>query len=177
SLEAHDNEMALRLLDKGIAANPDDWLLPFEAGFLCYDTMGDHARAARYFEKAMQVPAAPGVIRRLHAEMFNKMGNKRASLTYWREVFDGAESKDVRDIAWRHVHDLTIGVDLETLQGAIETFRQRTGAYPINLESLVKAGLITAIPVDPDGAVYGYDRRTGRPFSRSRFRLVQRAGP
>ena len=33
SVEARDTDMALGLLDKGIAANPRDWLLPYLAGW------------------------------------------------------------------------------------------------------------------------------------------------
>src|SRR5258706_735013 len=32
--EARQPSMALRLLDKGVRANPDQWIVPFEAGFL-----------------------------------------------------------------------------------------------------------------------------------------------
>jgi tetratricopeptide (TPR) repeat protein len=175
SIEAKDHEMALRLLDKGIAANPDEWILPFEAGFICFNSLGDHARAARYFRRALDIPGAPGVIGRLHAEMYNKMGDKRTSLAHWREVYDQAGTDYVRDVAWRHVHDLTIEVDLEDLRAAIEAWRARHGTRPPDLAALHRAGLVRGEPVDPDGRPYRYDPATGEVSSTSGFRLHRRA--
>ena len=57
SMEANDDEMALWLLDKGIAANPDEWILAFNAG-LCYDRLKDYPRAVHYFELAVESPGA-----------------------------------------------------------------------------------------------------------------------
>jgi len=54
SAEAHQDEMALRLLDKGIAANPTEWILPFDAGFLCYDHLHDYP--ARHFTSKRRSP-------------------------------------------------------------------------------------------------------------------------
>lgn len=174
SMEAGDPEMALRLLDKGIAANPNEWILAFDAGFLCYDRLKDYPRAARYFEAAMRAPSVPSTVRRLHAEMYNKMGDKRASLEYWSEVQRGAETDYVHDVSAMHVHDLTIEVDLEALRGAVEAWRARHGSLPPDLRSLAAAGLVAREPVDPEGVPYLYDRRTGEVKSQSRFKLQRR---
>src|SRR5207247_10750367 len=62
--EARQPEMALRLLDKGVERNPDQWIIPFEAGFLCYDDLHDYRRAAGYFERAPRIPGVPPLARR-----------------------------------------------------------------------------------------------------------------
>ncbi|HKY32173.1 MAG TPA: hypothetical protein VJV23_06530 [Candidatus Polarisedimenticolia bacterium] len=175
SLEAGDHEMALRLLDKGIAANPREWILPFEAGFLCFNVLHDHERAARYFEAALAMPGAPGVIRRLRAEMYNKLGDKRRSLAYWTEVHETAATDYVKDVSWRHVHDLTIEVHLEDLRAAVASYRERHGRLPAGLEALASAGLVAAVPLDPSGNPYRYDPATGAVSSATRFQLHQRS--
>jgi tetratricopeptide (TPR) repeat protein len=175
TVEASEHEMALRLLDKGIAANPDEWILPFDAGFLCYDTLRDYPRAAAYFERAMKIPEVPTVVRRLHAEMYNKMGDKRASLEFWKEVAAGAARTYVRDVSRMHVHDLTIEVDLQTLRGALAEWRARRAGNPPDLQALVRAGLLARVPLDPEGLPYLYDARTGEVRSQSRLSLRGRA--
>ncbi len=172
--EAQDHEMALRLLDRGIEANPGDWILPFEAGFICYNDLKDYARAARYFETAIAVPGAPPPIRRMHAEMFNRMGDKEASLAHWREIHDTADSDYVKDVAWRHVHDLTLEIDLDRLEAGVRAWRERTGRNPRALADLVRAGVLDAVPLDPDGRAYEYDPATGEVRSASRWRLYRK---
>jgi len=176
SIEAQDHEMALRLLDKGIAANPDEWILPFEAGFTCYHQLQDYERAARYFELAARRPDAPSAIRRMHAEMFNKLGDKRSSLMHWREIHQAADTDYIRDISWRHVHDLTIEVDIEALEATVRRYRERTGVNPRGFNQLVSEGALPTLPMDPDGRPYVYDPRTGEVSSQSRWRLYRRPG-
>ena len=162
NLEAHDPEAALRLLDKGIANNPDQWILPFEAGFLCYNDLGEYSRAAVYFETALRAPDVHPLVRRLYAEMYNRAGDKRTSLQRWAEIFETSENEYVRNIAWKHVHDLRMAIDIADLEAAIERFREQLGRAPRSLEALRSAGLIRSIPRDPDGNIYRYDRGTGR---------------
>ncbi len=175
AVEAGRVEQALALLDKGIAANPDNWLLPFEAGFYCYDTLGDYRRAARYFERAMKVPEAHPLVRRLHAEMYNKLGDRGTSLAYWREIYLTAEDEYVRGVAWRHVHDLKLQVDLEVLDGALAIHKERYGVYPRSLQALVAAGLIDRVPLQPRGEPYHYNRNTGQVRATERFMLYRGA--
>ncbi len=162
NLEANDPEMALRLLDQGIASNPDRWILAFEAGFLCYNDMGDYARAAKYFEKALEAPDVHPLVRRLYAEMHNRAGDKRTSLREWAEIYHTTDDDYVRDVAWRHVFELRIDIDLADLQAAIERYRDRTGRPPRRLEDLRAAGLIDGPRLDPNGNSYVYDSMSGR---------------
>jgi tetratricopeptide (TPR) repeat protein len=168
SVEANRDDLALRLLDDGISRNPREWILPFEAGFLCYNRLRDYDRARAYFEKAVQIPGAPSVAKRLYAEMFNRIGDKRTSLRYWSEIHDAADSEYVRHVSWLHVHDLAIDVDLEDLGRALEEFRRRHGGFPARLQELVQEGILPALPRDPEGRDYLYDPRSGQVRCQSR---------
>ena len=169
SMEARRPEAALTLLDKGIRALPDDWLLPFEAGFIAYHDLRDYARAAEYFRTAIERPGVPPPVRRFHAEMFNRMGDRRTSRRHWQEILATAESDYVRSIAQRHVHDLSVEIDLAVLREAIERYRSLEGEPPSDLRTLVHVGIAEAIPLDPDGNPYAYDPETGEVSPRTRF--------
>jgi tetratricopeptide (TPR) repeat protein len=173
AMEAKDVEMALRLLDKGIEANPDDWLMPFEAGFYCYDSLHDYPRAARYFERSARIPGAHPLVRRLHAEMFNKMGDKATSLRYWREIFVSATDDHIRSVAYRHAHDLKIQVDLETIRKALAIHLEHYGVHPGSLQALVAAGIIDRVPLQPGGGPYLYNRNTGLVRTGERYLLLR----
>jgi hypothetical protein len=170
-VEKNDVEGALELLDQGIAANPDDWLLPYEAGFWAYDTAHDFARAEDYFRVAMEIPGAPPSTRRLHAGMIEKKGDKRTSLALWTEILDSSTEDRVLAVAANHVHDLTIEVDLSDLITAADEFAVLQGRAPGSLDELLAGGFIQAIPQAPDGQPYVFNPATGKPESTSPFRL------
>jgi len=172
--EARDPERALKALEAGMERNPGDWLLPFEAGFIAFNSLRDYERAAAYYARAMVLPDAPPFTRRLHAEMYNKMGDKETSYARWREVYEGAVDESVRQIAYSHVHDLEIEIELALLREKVWEYRQRHAAWPARLQALVREGLLAALPLDPEGLPYLYEATTGDVRSQSKFRLWRR---
>ena len=98
-VEKKDVKAALELLDQGIAANPDAWLMPYEAGFWAYDTAHDFDRAAEYFRRTLEIPGAPASTRRLHAGMLEKKGDKATSLLLWSGILEDAGEDRVRATA------------------------------------------------------------------------------
>ena len=159
--EARQPEMALRLLDKGFERNPDQWIMPFEAGFLCYDDLHDYQRAAGYFERALRVPGVHPLVRRLYAEMYNRAGDKRTSLREWSEIYQTSTDDYVRNVAWNHVHDLKVSVDVADLTDAVAGFRARHGRPPRRLQDLLASGLLGVLPRDPEDRDYIYDPENG----------------
>ncbi len=160
--EARQPEMALRLLDKGVARNPDQWIVAFEAGFLCYNDLHDYKRAAGYFEKALQVPGVHPLVRRLYAEMYNRAGDKRTSLREWSEIYETSTDEYVRNVAWNHVHDLKVDVDLADLDDAAARFHARQGRPPRGPQELVSTGLLGSLARDPEDRDYLYDASSGQ---------------
>jgi len=161
TVEARNPEMALRLLDKGVRANPDQWIMPFEAGFLCYNDLHDYKRAAVYFEKAAGIPGVHPLVRRLYAEMYNRAGDKRTSLKEWLEIYRTTDDPYVRNVAWNHAHDLKVDVDLADLRGAVSRFHEMEKRAPHRLLEVVVSGFLATLPRDPEDHDYLYDPQTG----------------
>ncbi len=174
-VEAKDLEAGLRLLDKGFANNPDEWVLPYLAGWECYHA-GRHRQAAEYFAKAAAVPGAPRHVARTHAGVLARAGDERSALRLWRELLEDPNSDAAtRAIAERQLRALTVQLHLRELEGAVAIFREQKGRLPATLEDLVRAGILRALPLDPDGDPYRYDPVTGR-ISSVAGRLLGRAG-
>ena len=172
SVEANRDDLALKLLDAGTRNNPREWILPFQAGFLCYNKLHDYACARDNFQRAQAIPGAPAPARRLFAEMHNRLGDKRTSLKYWAEIHDTADSDYVRQVSWMHVHDLRIEVDLDDLNAQVQRYQELHGSLPGSLRDLVNAGLLDSVPLDPDGHPYTLSPGTGMVRSQAR-RLLQ----
>lgn len=162
TIEAKDVEMGLRLLDKGMAANPDQWILPYLAGWECYHAK-EYERAAAYFDRATAIPGAPPVIKRAYAGMFQKLGDREAAIAAWSEVArDPSMDARGRQVAEKRVKELRVEGDLERIQTAIDHYAGRTGSPPRSLRELVAAGDLSSVPVDPDGRSYEYDPGRGK---------------
>jgi tetratricopeptide (TPR) repeat protein len=165
SVEARDLEAALRLLDRGAAANPEAWVLPYVAGWECAHA-GDYARAEAYFERARLVPGAPAVVRRLVAGMIDRAGDARRALAAWKELrADPRSDAATLAIAQRQIRELQVRVDLADLRAALDRFRIENQRFPSGLEELVRRAYIASVPRDPSGASYVYDPGTGRVSS------------
>jgi tetratricopeptide (TPR) repeat protein len=165
SVEAGDLEAGLRLLDKGRRNNPDEWTLPYLAGWECYHAE-QFERAAEYFGIAAQVPGAPSALSRLRAGMFTKAGDLRTAIEMWQGVLEAPGSDEASlAIAGRQIRELSVRLDLEILRQAIDRFLNDNGVYPRSLDDLVAARYIRSRPLDPEGREYDYDPTTGRVSS------------
>lgn len=100
---------AIALLERGMANHPDDWELPFEAGFLTFVHRRDHARAAEYFRRALALPGAPMYVRKFAAYTYSKAGSREASLALWREIEREADEPGLREAARRYIEELEKG--------------------------------------------------------------------
>jgi tetratricopeptide (TPR) repeat protein len=97
---------AIALLEKGMAAMPQNWWLPFEAGFLEYTVRLDDQAAYRWFERAARIPGAPDTPRRFAAFVASRAGALEVSYELWRVVAETAESKALREKALQYMEDL-----------------------------------------------------------------------
>jgi hypothetical protein len=161
AVEVRDLEAALRVLQRGIRENPDQWILPYIAGWECYHA-GRPDLAARYLAQAAGIPGAPAVLVRNQAGMVARSGDLRGAWAVWRDIHeDPGQDESTRRIALARMNDLEVRIELGELQDAVATFRGRTGRIPSGAEALVRAGLILEAPVDPDGEPYRIDPSTG----------------
>ena len=160
--EARDARLALVILDRGAANNPDQWIYPFNAGHVALMTLKDYALAADYFERCMRIPGAPEFVERLRANAIFRKGDLQTSWETWLDIFKRAADERTRKIASNHLYNVKAAIDGAALGAAIQAFRERFGRLPGDLAALVRAGLLEAVPRDLDGNDYVYDPQTGK---------------
>jgi tetratricopeptide (TPR) repeat protein len=158
--EAKDLKLALKILDMGLARNPDQWIFPFEAGHYAqrareYDT------ARKYYGKTMNIPGAPEIAKRLYAAAGFHVMDLKESWDTWLEVYNTAQDERTRKIAGKHLYQVRATSDANLLKQAVQHFRERFHRLPGGLEDLVRVGLVSTLPRDLDGKGYIYDPTTG----------------
>jgi tetratricopeptide (TPR) repeat protein len=160
--EGRSPKAALALLDQGLANNPDEWILPTDAGFYCSQDMKDYRLAAMYFKKASRIYDSPTLLKELLATMQYNIGNKEYSFRLWTEIYALTDRPSVKQAAFQHLHDLKVLIDLENLRKAIQVFYKENERYPLNLQQLPTKGLLKEIPVDPESNDYVYQADEGK---------------
>ncbi|MGB9764960.1 MAG: tetratricopeptide repeat protein [Candidatus Saccharicenans sp.] len=159
--EAHDAQLAFKILDMGLEKNPGQWIFPFEAGHIAQMNLKDYDLAREYYKKAMEIPGAPPIVKRLYANAAYKTMNYQEAWTMWKEVYETAREDWIKEIAYNHLYQVKAAVDTEALNQAIKKFKERYQRLPGNLGQLVQAGFIKEVPKDLDGHDYLYDPKTG----------------
>jgi hypothetical protein len=158
--DANDLALALKILDLGAARNPRQWIFPFEAGHYAL-ARKDWDTAKAYFQKAMDIPGAPAITKRLYANAAYKTMDYQTAWETWKSVYETASDDQIRQIASNHLYQVKAAVDLAALKNAVFEYRARNGRNPDTLEALVGAGLLRAVPRDFDDKDYAYDPQSG----------------
>jgi tetratricopeptide (TPR) repeat protein len=159
--DARDVPLAIRILDLGLAKNPDFWIFPLDAGHYAQYYAKDIELARTYYKKAMDIPGAPPITKRLYANAAFKTLDYKTAWETWTEVRDTSTDEAIRKIAANHLYNIKSVIDAEAVKNAAFDYRTRYGRNPDSLEELVRAGLLREAPLDFDGHDYIYDPRTG----------------
>jgi len=153
-LGAGRTDLAIQLVKKGIAANPNEWLLCSDLGFLYYWHEKDYPNASAAYLAGSKVPNAPEWLKLMAARVAEKGGSFENSLLIWTEIFRSTKDPKVRKKAQDQIAELAAERDEQALDQLAEDYRQRFGRYPSSTQELVAAGMLRGIPVDPAGYPY-----------------------
>jgi hypothetical protein len=158
--EAKDLNLAFKILDMGLAKNPDQWIFPFEAGHHAQRAR-DYHTAKKYYERTMKIPGAPAIAKRLYAAAGFRVMDLKEAWETWLEVYNTATDERAKKIAGKHLYQVKATADANFLKEAVLKFRERYGRLPDGLEDLVRVGQVASLPKDLDGKEYSYNPKTG----------------
>ncbi len=150
-------DLAIKLLDRGMEKNPQNWIFPWEAGFYCLSLLRDYKCSAYYFKKAMENPKSPPFVKRLYANSLFRAGDLLASYRAWEEIFNTADDPYVKRVAYNHLYEVKMEIDRRILEKARDEWERRKGMKLPSLRFLVRDGLLKEIPKDIDGNDYIFD--------------------
>jgi len=159
--DTKDVDLSIKLLDMGFAKNPDLWIFPLEAGHYAQLYKKDFPLAREYYKKAMDIPGAPDIAKRLYANAAFKVMDIKTAWETWLEVYETAKEERVKKIASNHLYNIKATVDIRGLRSVLEKYKTKYGRYPDRLSGIVTAGLLPLVPKDYDNKDYVYDPKSG----------------
>jgi tetratricopeptide (TPR) repeat protein len=136
-------DLAIALLQKGLAAQPTKWQYMQDLGFVYYWHMRDYRSAASWFQRAADVPGAPNWLRPLAAVTLAEGGHRAASRALFEQLAQSEEP-------WLSSSANLRLAQLDAME-IIETWgriRRERGVAP-------------PIPLDPSGTPFVLDPATG----------------
>jgi hypothetical protein len=147
-------DLAIELVKRGIAANPDNWYLNGDLGFLYYWRIGDYPSAAAAYLQGSKKPNAPPWLGMMAARILEKGGSLETSRMIWSQIYESAQDKTVREKAKEMLLGLRAQEDEQQLDGIAEIYKKRFGHFPASASDLQDAGLVRGVPADPAGFPY-----------------------
>lgn len=156
--EVRDVDQSIAILKKGMENVPKChkryWYLPF---FLAYDYMfykADYLNAAHYLEMATQFPQSPRYLPLLVARLYANADDPEIAIAFLDQMIKSTDSKELKEKLAARIKEVMVDRDIRILEAARDQFMITWRRFPEDLNELVMAGLIPAIPKDPFGGRY-----------------------
>lgn len=147
-------ERAVELIDRGIKANPDNWRLYYDLGFVYAMNMGNYKAAADAFERGSELPHTHPFLKILAANMAQHGGDLQTARMLWQTTYNSTDDPGIRSNALHHLQALDVDETVPKLEELVRQFREKTGIQPTSFQQLVEAGWMRRLPVDPLGMPY-----------------------
>lgn len=154
-------EQSIRLLEKGMQHNPQEWKLPFLLGINYYFELADDEKAAEAMARASRLPGAPESLARLAAKLFVSAKSPQQAVELLAKVYEETSDENVRKMLEIRLKESIVERDLQILEQAISRYQANYSHRPERLENLVGPGLLRELPREPFGGRYLYEPATG----------------
>lgn len=151
---AGDPDAAIRLVRKGIQADPNQWRLYYNLGYVYYMEKKDYVTAARVFDEGSRVPDAHPWMKIMAAIMAQHGGDIAVSKFLWENIYQSAEDKSIKENASKHLVALQVDDQVDYLQALAREYHENTGKRATNWFEMISAGYLEKMPVDPTGKPY-----------------------
>lgn len=154
------SDLAIRLLEKGMAARPDRFQYPYDIGFVHYRDR-DYRTAAEWFERAAKTSGAQKEGERADLWLIPLAASTRATggdtdtaRLMYKQLLE-ADAAWLRNDAQRRLKQLDAIDQIAELQHLVRQYERQFGDPPQQgWEDMVRARLLSAEPVDPEGYPY-----------------------
>jgi len=149
---------ALRVFQRGKVTHPSDWRFPFYIGFTHYFSLGDAMAGGWAMAEAARLPGSPTYLPGLASRMLSEAKEPEVALALLEPIVKQESDPARRAVLERRMREVTVERDLQSLERAVERYREITGIVPGDLYALVREGILTAIPPEPNGGKYVMER-------------------
>ena len=160
-LPSINEEEAIRLLKKGIAANPDKWRLYHLLGYIYWQSQR-FPEAADIYARGAKAPGAPAWVEALAARMHADGGSRATAREMYQRLDRDSDDKNIRKMAHSRLLQLQSFDERDLIRKILSAYSTKTGHCPQSWKEvsdpLRRSGLPvdarSGDPIDPAGFPY-----------------------
>jgi hypothetical protein len=162
-----DAPAGIRILEKGVRAQPNNWRLRQDLGYFRYLFLDDAEGGAAILFEAAKLPGAPYWLVNLGETILLKGKgpgtDRRGAREMWRRIYEQEEDKGLlRDNALQNILRLDALDAVDALNTEVEHFKTRNGRFPREPGELASLGREIRNLSDPTGVPFDYDPERGK---------------
>jgi tetratricopeptide (TPR) repeat protein len=150
-LPSVDVQQAIRITQKGIAANPQAWRLYQHLGYI-YWQQRDYNAASETYGRAAQIPGAPVWMEAMKAKMAAEGGSRSTAREIYSQMYEQSSDNQVRDVARKRLLQLDSLDQQDSLRKLLTTYQSRAGKCPESWKELEQVFRAFRVPVNASGA-------------------------
>jgi tetratricopeptide (TPR) repeat protein len=160
-LPAVDTDAAVKLVNKGIEANPKAWRLRAYLGYI-YWQRGRYREASEAYAAASRVEGAPAWLAAMSAQMSTKGGSRETARAIYETMLRTTDDAQTRQMALNRLAQLQSLDEMDALRRLLTAYRERAGgrcpAAWRELSPALRAARFrqdaSGAPLDPGDAPY-----------------------
>ncbi|MGI8467295.1 MAG: tetratricopeptide repeat protein [Pyrinomonadaceae bacterium] len=171
-LPAIDNNLAIKLLEKGIAANPDEWRLYHNLGYI-YWRAGNYPEAAEIYAAGSTKKDAPAWMRQMSANMRAQGGSRDFARQIYKQMFETAQDEQTRNFAELRFAQVESLDERDAIRAGLQNFARKNNRCVNNWQEISRE--LRAVktsdgnlhfdsngaPLDPTGEPYSLANQNG----------------
>ncbi|HVG30183.1 MAG TPA: hypothetical protein VM864_10820 [Pyrinomonadaceae bacterium] len=162
-LPSVDADAAVRLVNKGIEANPRAWRLRAYLGYI-YWQRGRYREAGEAYAAAARVEGAPAWVAAMSAQMSTKGGSRETARAIYETMLRSTDEAQTKQMALDRLAQLDSLDEMDALRRVIAAYRERGGGRcPAGWRELAPALRAarfrqdaSGAPLDPGDAPYHF---------------------
>lgn len=134
-LPAIDPEQAIKITEKGINNNPDEWRLYQHLGYI-YWKLKNYEKAAETYEKGSKIKNAPPFMQMMVALMKSKGGSRDTARRIYQQMYETSQDTQTKEASALNLLQLDSLDEQDVIQPAIDSFKEKTGRCPNNWQEI-----------------------------------------
>jgi tetratricopeptide (TPR) repeat protein len=150
-LPAINDEHAIALLKKGIAANPSAWRLYHHLGYI-YWQRGDYQTASETYAAGAKLPAAPAWMEQMSARLLAEGGDRATARQMYERMREEADDEQVKHLAELRLLQIRSFDERDAIRRALSDYAERNGRCASSWKDVSEALRAARLRLDASGA-------------------------